>query len=323
MAENSEVTLEWLKSKWYTWAILESFAKTVGGWLRKGLSLYTGSFSGVLMITVATSSIQTMGGLIGSLIGRKPLFPRLSIILGSIFFGVIATLMSVSTTSAFIYGADFGIAMFIATAGLIPGIFIDWWFPDKNTGERIRPQARHVGGVLLYIFFAWAMFGFKFYFKIWVLFMLIEAMLGALNEGITRALAIKKADALPHNFWAGLTRLVLCGLAVTILGYWGIAREMQFIFWVLSAAIGVQSIFLLTFKLITYKKEGTVVLKKMVMQGSRMFMGTLIGIIWFNEPATLGKLIGIIGFFLSFAITDNKVYNHFVKVDQLNKELIS
>ncbi len=302
-----------LKEQWITWALLESFVKTVGGWLRKGLSLYTHTFSGVLLITIATASIQTLGGLIGSRTSRKPIFQPFPIILGSIFFGVIATMMSVSTTSAFIFGADFGIAMFIATAGLIPGIFIDWWFPDKETGKRTPPQNRHFIGVFLYIIGAWTMFNFTFYFKIWVLFMLAEAMLGALNEGITRALAIEKTDSLPYNFWAGLTRLVLCSLVVTILGSWGMVYEMKFIFWILSATIGIQSIFLLTFKLIIYKKSGTVVLKKMVMQGSRMIMGTFIGIIFFNEPATLGKLIGIFGFFIAFAIADNKTYTFLVK----------
>ncbi|OGG48329.1 hypothetical protein A2761_03335 [Candidatus Kaiserbacteria bacterium RIFCSPHIGHO2_01_FULL_51_33] len=293
--------------KWVGYAGGEGLTKVVNTLLAKLLSSTHGSPS-VLWASFAIGSVQGLGGLLGALKRREPLVPTWRAVFGSFVFGLSAFGMTILSLYAFTFeDADVGITTFIATLTVIPGIFIDRIF----FGNRLIP----LQWVSIAVFFlaGYAMLNFPplHYFRTlppWLLLYFGVALLGGLNEGITRALS-RVAYPFANNFWIGTTT-VLCSFAgIVLVGSWKGIELFRSALWYVPLLMGSVTLTMISFKLLTYKNGGTIALAKVVMFGTYLVGAVIFGVLFFSEPFTLGKIIGILGFFIAYSFADPSVFN--------------
>ena len=89
---------------------------------------------------------------------------------------------------------------------------------------------------------------------------------------------------------------------------------MYYPWWYVPFLMGLVTLTMISFKLLTYKHGGTIAVAKVVMFGTYLIGATALGVIFFNEPLTLGKVIGIGGFFAAFSLTDREAFQTLKKL---------
>lgn len=306
--------------QWMKWAIFEGMTKSSARILMKFGGLSSASFVGSLTWTLVVGIVQTFGGIVGSYLRGEKLLVSVRQILSGMVFGVIASVMTVLGVSAFLYeGADAGVITFIVTMSIIPGAFLDWIFFAHPL------NIRQWFGVILYLFAGYAVLNFPGLDKLlnlppWVWCAAGIALLGAFNEAITQS--VSKMDPLVNNFWIGLTT-IFCGVAgVTLIGGWKFVSLVVPAFWIFALVNGVVVLGMISFKLLAYKGGGSIAIKKLVMQGTHLVGAVILGIIIYAEPLTLGKVLGVAGFFFAFALMDKGTWEY-ISSRVLNKSAVT
>lgn len=291
---------------WLKYAIGEGLMKMTSKLLSKLIGL-TGGVGGVMWANIPLGIVQGFGGLAGAYFNREPLVPSSRAVMGSLLFGVSAFAMTVLGFYSFTFpNTDVGIATFIATLTIIPGIFIDWIF-FKNPLSLI--QWLGIGMFLLagYAMFDFPPLSFFAHLPTWIVLWLLIALLGGLNEGITRAIS-RVSSPFANNFWVGMVTILLGLGGVAVLHQWNFFGELSKQFWVVSFIVGAIVLAMISFKLLAYKNGGTIAFTKVVMFGTYLTTVTFAGILFYHEPLTVGKIFGILGFFLAYAFTDKATF---------------
>ncbi len=300
---------------WTKWAVGEGLMKTTNRTLSKFFGVTAGTAEATFAATVVIGVVQTIFGFFGALHRKEALVTSSRQILGSVSFGFIATIMTVLGFIVFTFpGADVGIVTFIITLSIVPGIVLDRVF----FGEKLL--ARQYLGIILFLFAGWAMLGFislqeLIMLPAWVLVAFGLMFLYPLNEFITRKLAVRdKADPFVNNFWIGISTVIfsIVGFLFFVRSDWYELFYFGKVFWLVSIAMGFVVTLMVVFKLVAYKSGGTIALKKLVMQGTHLLTAVLAGAFIFGEAITIGKIIGILIFFVAFSLVDKNTWGAFV-----------
>ena len=291
---------------WGGYAGGEGLTKAVNSTLAKLMGVSRGP-EGILAVSLAIGAVQSLGGLVGALARREPLIPTYQVVLGSLFFGVSAFGMTVLSLYAFTFeGADVGITTFITTFTVVVGLIIDRIFFRTSLSS---VQWFGVGTFFLagYAMLDFPPLSFLLALPAWVLLNFAIAILGGVNEGITRGIS-RVTYPFANNFWIGATTALCSILGLLFMGLWQDTELFRGAWWYVPFLMGLVTLTMISFKLLTYKHGGTIAVAKVVMFGTYLIGATALGVIFFNEPLTLGKIIGIVGFFVAFSLTDRETF---------------
>jgi drug/metabolite transporter (DMT)-like permease len=282
---------------WILWAFAEGGLRSVNRILSKFVGSAGKTLSGSLLTTIVIGCIQSSGGLIFAISQKKKILLPFREIKGSIFFGLVASAMTVLSIYIFTFkGADVGVNAFIFTLSVIPGTLIDAYFFSHKL---IRMQW---AGMAVFLVAAYAYLNFPsldvlLNLPAWIMISLLVALLGSINEALTKV--SRKLDPFVNNFWIGLTTIVSCSIAFAFLGSWETIQSLGISFWLGSATIGIVVLAMIMAKLMSYKEGGHIAVKSIVMQSSSLALATFLGVLIYKEPLTAGKIIGIIGFVIA------------------------
>lgn len=221
------------------------------------------------------------------------------------FAGIFGTVLSIYT---FTLGADLGIRTLLISSSVVPGTLlaaIVWPTSDSLT-------KRQVGGIAVFLVAIWTMLDFPslailLTLENWVWLTLTLALVNALGELIARAMAVK-FDVWTNNIWIGGSTIgfSLVTLALFLVFSDNAAIEMSRTFLAGTLAIGVIVVAMVSFKIFAYQGGGTIALKKIIMPGVYLITAMLAGIAIYDEPLTVGKLVGALLWFAAVYLADTK-----------------
>ena len=304
--------ISWIKfafSEGVTKAINKSFHKYVGTYIRGhfGNDIIEGTF----FVPMVTSSIQMIGGLIGSIYRKANIFPSLKQIKGSMTFGFIASIMSVLSVYTFTFpGADLTVATFLISLSIIPSRLLDRFLYNEKLVIR---QYIGLAGYLLIAYVFLRDFknpGALLSMPPWAWTSLVIGALLSINNLVTRKL--KKTDGFVHNFWVGLTTVFVSMMMVTIFGLWQKVFSVDIKIFAILLIMGSITLVMILSKLAAYKSGASLTFEVFIQQSTYLVLVTIFGVLFFNEQITLGKWIGIPGFTIAFVVANQEMWE-FVK----------
>ena len=65
---------------------------------------------------------------------------------------------------------------------------------------------------------------------------------------------------------------------------------------------------MVSLKWLAYEGGGNVAIKKLIMNGTYLTLAVFAGNIFYNEPLTIGKFLGIFGFIVAFILIDERAW---------------
>ena len=295
-------------AQWMKWAATEGLTKTGNSLINKLIGLSSTSLFSTVLVNLVASFIQFTGGLIGakrSQVSLKITGPQL---LGCMIFGFFASLSSWTLLSIYTHpGSEVGVTTFIVSLSIVPSTLVAWLLFSE------RLNWRQWLGVICFIGAGYAVLNFPSLSVIlslptWIFMAMGLSLLVGANEVITQIQArvkLKPLNPWVNNFWVGLTSTVLSGAAAIYFGK-SLTRlaEIPARQWVGSVAIGLLVILMIQSKLLSYQRGGTMATKRLVMSGTYIIGTLILGFLIYREPITVGKVIGVLGFFLAFILTD-------------------
>lgn len=292
-------------------AVAEGGTKTVSATASKYVGLTVNSIVVAFFFQLYVSVIQMLGGIFGTRATKGTLRPpEVRAIWSAGFFGVTATAMTVISVYTFMIGADLGVRTFLFSMSILPGALIDWLFFGHPLNRR-----QMFLGIPLFLLAGYTILDFPALDEVialpaWVWWTLLVAVLAALNEAFSQATAkVDKFGAMPNNFWVGLFAIASSLLGLVFLRAIGATfYSLSGKFWLGVAVSGVAVVAMISFKLLSYKGGGSIALKKVVMKGTYLVTAAIAGVLFYNEPISLGKVLGILGFFVAFAFMDNTTW---------------
>lgn len=299
--------------KWVKFAWLEGLSKATVRTIKKpiGKMIAQDPLAGATLTAVVIGFVQMLGGLIGARAMKQKLIIEPKKIRASLCFGLTASLMTILVALTFTYeGADVGITTFFISFGIVFSAVLDRIIFKK------RLVVRQMIGIAAFFITAYVFLGFPrleyiLSLPIWIWLSLLIGLLWAINELISSW--VKDINVFVYNFWVGLTTLSLGVLAITFLGGWNLIQTLPLLFWLLCGINGLIVLAMITLKLLSYKGGGYPALKTLAMQSSYLIMAVILGIIFFeDEVITLGKVLGIVGFIISYTLVDEKTWG-FIK----------
>lgn len=296
--------------KWMGFALAEAGTKTTNSLISKFLGLATGTFFGAVLASLLTATVQTVGGFFGARLAGTPLKISGKQLAGCLAFGILAAISGWLIVYVYVYpGSDVGVVTFIVAASIIPGAILDWIL------FRRQLKLRQWLGVVVFLLAGYAILNFPtleelLHLPVWVVLALVLSMNAAINEVITQYQGYEKVapiHPMVNNFWIGLTTIAASGIALVVV----VESISQFsilpaAYWFGSLAKGVIVVGMISFKLLSYKHGGSIAIKKVVMQGAFLISAVLLGALFYSEPLTLGKWLGIIGFVVAFVLTNKR-----------------
>src|SRR3989338_7775299 len=294
--------------KWMTWTLLEAGTRT--------LSKMTHKVVGSLIATLAYTFFSTaIVGLVQVAVSyaivrskKIKLIDKPANIIGACLFGFFAVIASIFAFGAFYYGGDIGVNSFIITLSIVPGALIDkFFFNHKLIG-------REWFGILIAILAGYAILGWPSLAEfarlpLWVWMSFGTMLPVAINQGITQK--IKDINPFVKNFWGGLTTILLCMIALFIIGEGRILFEFSAppMFYIVSTMTGLIAMGIWTFNLMGYKGGASIAIKKLVMNGTYLILAMICGIVFFGEQVSFGKGVGVGLYLVAFAFMDQGTWN--------------
>jgi drug/metabolite transporter (DMT)-like permease len=229
--------------------------------------------------------------------------------LGSSIFGILALSSTVLGFATFMKGGDISTSTFIVTLSIVPGMLIDIiFFHYKST-------IREWIGMSVAIFAGYTILGLPrleeiLKMPLWFWLAIGNMMTVAINQGITQA--VKKVDPLFKNFWGGLMALIFAPLLMIAIGQGGsIVRFNENVrIWYASFFIGIIVIAMWSFNLLSYQCGASIALKKLVMNATYLTSTLIIGVLFFHEKITVGKVLALPLFCCAFILMDQKMWNY-------------
>lgn len=300
------------KLSWMKFAVGEGLSKTVSDVFAKLIGKVMGTIEMGCIAGMIIGFIQMISGWLGfarAKISSKKSFliPDKRSVMWAIGFGFMASIFgTVWSIYTFTLGADIGIRTLLIMGSIVPGAIIGRIFWKDSLG------LPHTSGIIVFLFAVWAMLDFPslnmlLKLPIWVPAVLVITFTQSINEALSRK-ASAKLNHWVNNFWVGASTIFFCALAFVILIIFssklGLHITRTFIFG--AVVIGVIVVTMIAFKLLSYATGGTIALKNLIMGGIWLTTSAIAGIIIYNEPFTLGKVIGIVLFFIAFSLIDNK-----------------
>lgn len=287
---------------WMYWPLAEGGTKTTSRLLQKFLGLTGKSLASTFFVTIVIGLIQMAGGYVLS--GGWPRLRQVQFRQAamSILFGIVASVMTVISFLTFTYeGADVGVTTFLVTLSIIPGAIVDWLV----FGNRLRLHQWF--GVAAFLAAGYAILDFPplgllASLPVWVWLSLANALLAVLAEAIVQAR--KEMDPFAFNFWVGLTTTLFCAVWIMAAGWRDVFVVLPPRFWIASVAISAVVLVMIYCMVSGYKAGGNIAMKKFIMYGAFLITSTALGILLYREPASVGKAVGVLGFFIAFAFMD-------------------
>ncbi len=309
---------------WVRYAFQEGTAKATNKTLNKFFGGYIKNvfganlISGIFFVYLVIGFIQMIGGLFLAKRKSKKLFFSLDKIRGSIVFGIVASAMSFLSIYTFTFpGADIAVATFLVTLSIIPSRLIDRFIFKESL------LLRQYIGLLFYLIIAYiflkdfmdpkALLGMP----PWAWTSLGAGLLLSINNLIVRKLG--KTDAFVHNFWVGLTTLIISIIIITLFKGWGLTSLVEIKFWIVFAFMGLVVLFMIFSKVLAFQAGATLTFEIFVQQSTLLILATIFGVIFFHEPFTIGKMIGIPGFFVAFILANQEMWEYVTgKIKKIN-----
>ena len=147
---------------------------------------------------------------------------------------------------------------------------------------------------------------------LWIWLSSVVSLSMAIGQLITQR--IKDIEIFRNNFWAGITTFTLNFFFLYAMDSLGLLKNfsepMRFL-WLFSLLIGVIFIGSWSFNLMAYKNEAYIALKKLTMNGIYLTLTMAAGVIFFGESLSVGKILGVVLFFVAFVLADEKTWNFF------------
>jgi hypothetical protein len=106
------------------------------------------------------------------------------------------------------------------------------------------------------------------------------------------------------HFWIGLTTFLWSALAIVVAHVSGWSLQIQIEYVLVSAAVGVIVVLMISVKLISYQAGGTIAVKKFLMFSAYFIGATILGVMIYGEAFGWGKVLGIIGFGLTYILME-------------------
>ena len=306
------------KIAWVRFAFCEGLLKATGKSLSKFFGgylnaiMFSNKTAGTFVLLLIQSCVQMFGGLILALVNKKVIFPARSLIFGSVLFGIVASFMSFLSLYTFTYpGNDLTVATFLITLSIIPSRLID----RIIFKEKIR--LRQYFGLSLYILIAYIFLrDFKSPNSIllmppWAWMSLAIGFLLSINNLITRK--IKATNGFVHNFWIGLTTATISIFAITFFKGWNLFQLIEINILLIVLIHGIVVLLMILAKISAFKAGASLTFEVFIQQSAYLVLVTIIGISFFDESFTMGKLIGIPGFIIAFSIANQEVWEFILK----------
>jgi len=279
---------------WVPWALGEGGIRAFNTTLVKAVGLRSGTFGLVLLSTGIIGMVQVTLGLSVAKKQGISLFPETRLILWSIAFGVLATICTALAFTIYSMDGDIAVHTVIIATAIVPGALIDWGL------FRNRLSALEWLGVGLAVLAPYCMLNFPSLADIadlplWVWLSVINMLLVAMNQGVTQA--AKDVHPMVKNVWGGGATVLLTIPLVLLMGSWVDIQSSTF--WILNITLGLGVVGLWTANVMSYKSGAKIAFKKLVVTGVYMTLAALTGILFFQEAATFGKLVGVLLFLLA------------------------
>ncbi|MDD4900568.1 MAG: DMT family transporter [Patescibacteria group bacterium] len=296
--------------KWMKWTLYEAGTKTAVKILQKVVGNISASLAHVFLATMIIGLVQVITGYAAVRIkGIKLIGDRVDI-LGSCLSGFFAVFAVVLGCGVFYYDGDIGVSTFIIAISIVPGALIDRFFFNH------RLNRREWLGVAVAILAGYAILGWpslsefaKLPLWVWLSFGVMLST--AINQGITQK--VKKIDPFVKNFWGGLITFLLCVVILLAIGKSSIIFDFSGStpkLWAVSALIGLIVVGMWAFNLLSYKGGASIAIKKLVMFGTYLISTMICGILFFGEPASADKGVGVILYFAAFALMDKGTWEY-------------
>ena len=288
--------------KWLKWSLLEGGTKVAKRFTMAYAGLASRSWDGAYTLSLLGGFIILIGGFIGGRKNNANFWASPKVIMGGLVNGVIVTLITVLGAAAFIYpGADAGVITFFSTASIVPGALIDWKFFGRPL------SLRQCLGIVVYFLAGMAILDFPSFKELvnlptWVLIAILLIFIQATNEAVAQS--VRKMDTFVINFWSGASTIIFSSIYLSFFGSWSFFANASYPFLAIAAITGLITFGMTTFKLFAYKEHGSIALVKLVVQGTHLVGSVVLGMIILNEVMSLGKVLGMFGFFLAFGMMD-------------------
>lgn len=125
-----------MAESWVKWAIFEALAKAAATTLHKITGIISASIGHLLFATAAAGFVQAIIGFVLAKTRKKSIAADGVGIAGSALFGFFAVVSGVLVMSAYLYGGEVGVVVFITTLSIVPGALIDrifFWLRIKRS----------------------------------------------------------------------------------------------------------------------------------------------------------------------------------------------
>lgn len=309
------------KENWQKWTVLEGLTKTASRTLQKVAGITSNNWGGAFLVAGIIGFVQVTSSLIAFSKSGEKIFGDIKCVLGSMLFGLLALVSTIFGIATFLYGGDISTSTFIFTLSIVPGMIIDILF------FKYRASKVEWLGIVIAIIAGWVALDFPRLnslssFPTWIWFALGTMLTVAINQGIVQS--IKQVTPMFKNFWGGMVALVLSPIIMFVIGEEKLLTSFSNnkILWFTSVAIGFVVVAMWSFNLLSYKEGASIALKKLVMNGTNLVSTTILGYLIFHEEITIGKIIAIPLFVLTYILMDKKAYNFIFQKTKLEIELI-
>lgn len=291
---------------WEKWAVGEGLMKTASAVLQKvaGIAINVPALATAYSLIIGIA--QFLSGVIGKRSDLRALMLPIDQIIWPITFGFFASIANVLGPVAFMYDADLTARTLLVLCSVIPGAFIGMaFFGEKYDGFQWL-------GILVFLASAWAIMDFPVWdsaggVPVWVWITLVVTLTNAINEGVTKKAALKLTPWV-NNFWIGASTIFWSGLGLVVFSAFGgmDSANVSDVFLAVAVGTGVIVVFMTAFKLMAYKDNAWIALKKILMNGTYLIGAAILGLIFFGESVTYGKVIGVALFLLALLLSDKK-----------------
>ena len=299
-----------MKEKWPKWALLEGLVRVLSNLLQKRMSdLTSHSFGAILLLTMLIGLVQALLGLFVAHTTKEKLWMHRIGNSGSVAFGVLAFFGINLSFLVFAEGGQLSIHVLIVTLGIIPGALCDRYL----FGHSFRPtQLLGIGVAVTAGYCALDAPSLASFTKlpIWVWCSVGTMLLMTANQVISQKIQTYTTP-MAKNVWGGGTIAFLGGVSLIAQPFHIAAAEWNRLF-LTSSLIGMLSVLLWTFNLWAYRDGAYIALKKLVVNGSLLFFGSVFGM-FSGERISVTQGAGFFLYLIAFCLTDRDTWDFIQK----------
>jgi|SRR3989344_234804 len=283
-----------LLERWMLWTLGESVTRTISVAFTNVIGRLITTTGESVLATFILGLVQMLGGTLIARAAQKPLWIGKRLALWCFVFAVFAVLQTVLLFLIFARGGDMGVTVFIISLSVIFGALVDWF-----VFRRARITLRGWAGISLGAVAAYAVLGFPgiesgIPADWWLLMAFAIMLMITANQGVT--VIVKDMDPHVKNAWVGLYTTVLCApvLLIVPLG------SLSSLFYLFAVIEGVVVIGIIVTNLMAYKGNALMAIKKLTMFGLFLALSAIVGMLFFGDPFSWGKIVGIVLFVPAF-----------------------